>query len=100
MVLIFGFFNFETKLFNLLDIEIADLTTLELQHCNVEKWDFRLPVPGSQQQNLLALSKLLPISKSGLRACDFVSRLSKVRPILKSDPAYRVQTPRFQNPPI
>ena len=55
MVLIFGFFNFETKLFNLLDIEIADLTTLELHHCNVEKWDFRLPVPGSQQQyfNLL-----------------------------------------------
>jgi len=53
MVLIFGFFNFETKLFKLLDIEIADLTTLELQHCNVEKWDFRLPVPGSQQQNLL-----------------------------------------------
>ena len=49
---------------------------------------------------ILALSKLLPISKSGLRACDFVSRLSKVRPILKSDPAYRVQTPRFQNPPI
>ena len=31
MVLIFGFFNFETKLFNLLDLEIVDLTTATLQ---------------------------------------------------------------------
>ena len=31
MVLIFGFFHFETKLFNLLDLEIVDLTTATLQ---------------------------------------------------------------------